>query len=117
MAITVLVEALLIGGSSSMAQGKDGGDDKQENMKEWIRNKLKALASLQGRLGVKAAEALPGIIGVIISWILSRVKEAVSWESQNLWVLVVGVGWLLYMYMVTRKQCCFHNRSNIQCSK
>ena len=50
MAITVLVEALLPGGSSSMAQGKGGGDDKQENVKEWLRNKLKALASLQGRL-------------------------------------------------------------------
>ena len=32
------------------------------SLKEWIRNKLKALASLSGQLGIKAAEALPGII-------------------------------------------------------
>ena len=71
-------------------------------MKEWLRNKLKALASLLGRLDVKAAEALPGIIGAIISWILNRAAEVVGWVSQNLWVLVVGIGGLLYTYMVTK---------------
>ena len=72
-------------------------------MKEWIRNKLKALASLLDRLGIKAAEALPLIIGGIISWILNRVKDVVGWVSQNLWALVVGIGGLIYMYMVMRK--------------
>ena len=71
-------------------------------MKEWLRNKLKALASLLGKLGMKAAEALPGIIGKIISWILNRAKDVVGWASQNLWALVVGVGGLLYTYMVTK---------------
>ena len=68
-----------------------------------IRNKLKALASLLGQLGMKAAEALPGIIGRIISWILNRAKDAVGWVLQNLWALVVGIGGLIYMYMVMRK--------------
>ena len=72
-------------------------------MKEWIRSKLKVLALLLGRLGMKAAEVLPGIIGGIISWVLNRVKEVVGWLSQNLWALVVGVGGLIYMYMVTRR--------------
>ena len=72
-------------------------------MKEWIRNKLKVLASLLGRLGIKAAEALPGIIGGIISWTLNRVKDVVGWVSQNLWALAVGVGGLISTYMVTRK--------------
>ena len=71
-------------------------------MKEWLRNKLEALASLPGRLGVKAAEALPGIIGAIISWVLNRAAEVVGWVSQNLWALVVGIGGLLYTYMVTK---------------
>ena len=52
---------------------------------------------------MKAAEALPGIIGAIISWILNRVADVVGWVSQNLWALVVGVGGLIYMSMVTRK--------------
>ena len=52
---------------------------------------------------MKAAEALPGIIGVIISWILNRAKDAAGWVSQNLWALVVGIGGLIYTYMVTIK--------------
>ena len=72
-------------------------------LKGWIRNKLKALASLLGKLDMKAAEALPGIIAGIISWILNRVKYIVGWVSQNLWALVVGIGGLIYTYMVTRK--------------
>ena len=56
-----------------------------------------------GVLGIKAAEALPGIIGGIISWILNRAIDVVGWVSQNLWALVVGIGGLIYTYMVTRK--------------
>ena len=52
---------------------------------------------------MKAAGALPGIIGGIISWILNRAKDVVGWVSQNLWALVVGIGGLIYNYMVTRK--------------
>ena len=52
---------------------------------------------------MKAAEALPGIIGGIISWIINRAKDVVGWVSQNLWALVAVVGGLIYMYMVTRK--------------
>ena len=51
---------------------------------------------------MKAGEALPGIIGMIISWVLNRAAEVVGWVSQNLWALVVGIGDLLYMYMVTK---------------
>ena len=93
MAIGVLVEALLPGGGGggSMPPPKD-----EKGVKEWLRNKLKALASLLGRLGMKAAEALPGIIEAIISWILNRVKEVVGCVSQNVWALVVGSGGLLY---------------------
>ena len=53
MAITVLVKALLPGSGGAAAQGKGGGDGTPENMKEWLRSKLKALASLLGRLGAK----------------------------------------------------------------
>ena len=75
----------------------------EAGLKEWLRSKLKALASLLGKLGIKAAEALPGIIGGIISWILNRAKDVVGWVSQHLWALVVGVGGLIYTYMVTKR--------------
>ena len=102
-AIVVLVEALLPGGGAISGGGGEPPPKDEKVLKKWIRNKLKALASLLGRLGMKAAEALPGIIGGIISWILNRAKDVVGWVSQNLWALVVGIGGLIYMYMVTRK--------------
>ena len=105
MVIGVLVEALLpCGGGASVASGGGESPPKDEKgLKEWVRSKLKALASLLGRLGMKAAEALPGIIGGIIGWILNRAKDVVGWVSQNLWALVVGIGGLIYTCMVTRK--------------
>ena len=105
MAIGVLVEALLPGGGGggAAASGGEPPPRDEKGLKEWIRNKLKALASLLGQLGIKAAEALPGIIGGIISWILNRAKGVVGWALQNLWALVVGIGGLIYTYMVTRK--------------
>ena len=104
MAIGVLVEALLPGGGgAATASGGKPPPKDEKGLKEWIRNKLKALASLLGRLGIKAAEALPGIIRGIISWILNRAKDVIGWVSHHLWALVVGVGGLIYTYMVTRK--------------
>ena len=106
MAIRVLVEALLPGSGAGDATASGGGEPPpkdEKGLKGWIRNKLKVLASLFGKLGMKAAEALPGIVGGIISWILNKAKDVVGWVSQNLWALVVGIGGLIYMYMVTRK--------------
>ena len=102
----VLVEALLPDSGAGTATASGGGEpppEDEKGLKGWIRNKLKALAPLLGKLGMKAAEALFGIIGGIISWIPNRAKDVVGWVSQNLWALVVGIGGLIYTYMVTRK--------------
>ena len=103
MAIRVLVEALLPGGGGAAAASGVPPPKDEKGLKGWIRNKLRALASLFGRLGMKAAEALPGIIGGIISWILNKAKDIVGWVSQNLWALVVDIGGLVYTYMVMRQ--------------
>ena len=104
MAIGVLIEALLPGGGGGTVASGGGEPPKDEKgLKEWIRSKLKVLAPLVSRLGIKAAEALPGITGGIASWILNRAKDVVGWVSQNLWALVVGAGGLIYNYMVMRK--------------
>ena len=105
MAIGVHIEALLPGGGGgAVASGGGESPPKDEkDLKEWIRTKLIASALLLGKLGVKAAEALPGIIGDIISWVLNRAKDIAGWVLQNLCALVVGVGGLIYTYMVTRK--------------
>ena len=64
MAIGVLIEALLPGGGGASAASGGGESPPRDEagLKEWIRTKLNALALLLGKLGMKAAEALPGII-------------------------------------------------------
>ena len=85
MTIGVLIEALLGGLSASApASGGTSGGDKKGGAREWIKNKLKALSQLLGKLADKALASLPGIICSIISWILNRAKEVVGWLSQNL---------------------------------
>ena len=103
MAIGVLIEALLGGPSASAPKsGGTSGGDKKGGAREWIKNKLKALSQLLGKLADKALASLPGIIGSIISWILNRAKEVIGWLSQNLWALITGVGVLIYTYFMTK---------------
>ena len=103
MAIGVLIQALLGGPSASAPKsGGTSGGDKKGGAREWIKNKLKAPSQLLGKLADKALASLPGIIGSIISWILNRAKEVISWLSQNLWALITGVGVLIYTYFMTK---------------
>ena len=102
MTLGVLIEALL-GGPSTSTPTSDGtsGGDKKGGAREWIKNKLKALSQLLGKLADKALASLPGIMGSIISWILNKAKEVIGWLSQNLWALITGVGVLIYAYFMT----------------
>ena len=105
MAIGVLIEALLGGpGTSAPKSGGTSGGDTRGGAREWIKNKLKALSQLLGKLADKALASLPGIIGSIISWILNRAKEVIGWLSQNLWPLITGAGVLIYTYFMTNRR-------------
>ena len=104
MAIGILTEALL--GSPTVSTTTSGstssGDRKGGGAREWIKNKLKVLSQLLGKLADKVLASLPGIIGSMISWILDRAKEVIGWLSQNLWVLITGVRVLIYTYFMTK---------------
>ena len=107
MAIGVLIEALLGGPSTSTPTSQSATtSDKQPKVKggarKWIKNKLKALSQLLGKLADKALASLPEIIGSILSWILNRAKEVIGWLSQNLWALITGVSVLIYTYFMTK---------------
>ena len=103
MTIGVLIEAILGGPSTSTpTSGGTSGGDKKGGAREWIKNKLKTLSQLLGKLADKALASLPGIIGSILSWILNRAKEVIGWLSQNLWALITGVGVLIYTYFMTK---------------
>ena len=108
MTIGVLIEALLGGPSVSTPTSQSTTtNDKQPKVKggarEWIKNKLKALSQLLGKLADKALASLPGIIGSILVWILNRAKEVIGWLSQNLWALITGIGVLIYTYFMTKQ--------------
>ena len=104
MTLGVLIEALLGGpnATSTPTSQSTTTSDKKGGAREWIKNKLKALSQLLGKLADKVLASLPGIIGSIISWILNRAKEVVGWLSQNLWALITGVGGLIYTYFMTK---------------
>ena len=102
MAIGVLIEALLGGPSASTPTSQSTTtSDKKGGAREWIKNTLKALSQLLGKLADKALASLPRIIGSIISWVLNKAEEVVGWLSQNLWALITGVGVLIYTYFMT----------------
>ena len=64
MTLGVLIEALL-GGPSTPAPTSESItiSDKKGRVREWIKNKLKALSQLLGKLADKVLASLPGIIG------------------------------------------------------
>ena len=104
MALGFLIETLLGSPSTTSTPTSQSTttSDKKGGAREWIKNKLKALSSLLGKLAAKAGAALPGIIGSIVAWLLNRAKEVVGWLSNNLWALITGVGVLIYTYFMTK---------------
>ena len=104
MTLGVLIEALLGGPSTTSTPTPQSTttSDKKGGAREWIKNKLKALSQLLGKLADKMLASLPGIIGSILSWILNRAKEVIGWLSQSLWAIITGVGVLIYTYFMTK---------------
>ena len=86
MTLGVLIEALLGGPSTTSTPTSQSTttSDAKGGAREWIKDKLKALSSLLGKLATKLGAALPGIIGSIVAWLLNRAKEVVGWLSNNL---------------------------------
>ena len=63
--------------------------------KERIKKQLQSLGRILAKLAGKAAAALPGIIGSIVSWLLSLLGKTAVWLSSNLWAVLLAVGGLL----------------------
>ena len=70
-------------GGAAGAGGSSTPQKKPNKLKEWFKNKLKALARFLGRIAVKAAAALPGIVGSIIAGVLNFLKKVVTVPSTN----------------------------------
>ena len=95
MIIGVIVETFIPGGAvpttaPATPPTKPGG------VKDWVKKQLSNIAKLLGDLAGKAASAIPGIIGSIVSWLLSTTGNVVNWFAQNLWTLLVIVVGMLF---------------------
>jgi len=63
----------------------------RDGVTDWVKKQLKALAGWLKVLAGKAAAALPGVIGAIVSWLLKTAGSAAVWLAEHLWALVVTV--------------------------
>ena len=95
MAISTLVLALTGGASGGSAVTPPPPPSDKGGLREWAKKTLQALGRVLAKLAGKAAVALPGIIGSIVSWLLSTLGKATGWLAEHLWALVVGVVGLL----------------------
>ena len=91
MIISTIVLAIP-GGSGGAAPPQPPG---KGGAKEWIKKQLQSLGRILAKLAGKAAAALPGIIGSIVSWLLSLLGKTAVWLSSNLWAVLLAVGGLL----------------------
>ena len=96
MAIAAIVEAVLPKGTTTGTDPTPKPSD-PTNAKDWIKKQLTNLGKLLAKLAGKAASALPGILGAIVSWLLSATGTVVNWLANNLWALLVFVAGLLLM--------------------
>ncbi|VDI63122.1 Hypothetical predicted protein [Mytilus galloprovincialis] len=92
MIIGVIVEAFT-GGTTSPSPSPSPS---KGGVQDWIKKQLKNLGKLLSFLAGKLAAALPGIIGSIVSWLLSATKDVVNWFANNLWALLILVVSLLF---------------------
>ena len=93
MAISTLVLALTGGGSGAVPPAPTPPDKK--GLADWVKKHLQSLGRALAKLAGKAAAALPGIIGSVVSWLLNLLAKSASWLAEHLWAVVVGVGGLL----------------------
>ena len=74
------------------------------SVKEWIQTTLKNISNLLKKLGLKAFDALPGIIGSILSWLLSTHSKAVGWLEEHVYLFVTGVGMMVLVYIQNQRK-------------
>jgi len=69
----------------------------------WVRKQLGHLAELLKKLAYKVGDALPGITGSVVSWLLSTAGKVVGFMADHLWaLLVLVVGFLLSKIKISK---------------
>jgi hypothetical protein len=97
MTISTILLAIIKGRRAAVSPSPPPPGADKGSVKEWMKARLQDLGRLLTKLADKAAAALPGIIGSIVSWLLTTAQKAVGWLAENLWALIVGVVGLAYL--------------------
>ena len=97
MAISTLVLSLTGGASGGSVTPPTPPPSDKGGLREWAKKTLQALGRVLAKLAGKAAAALPGIIGSIVSWLLGTLGKAAGWLAEHVWALAVAVGGLLFL--------------------
>ena len=58
---------------------------------DWLKKQLKTLAGWLKALAGKAAAALPGVIGTIVSWRLRITGSVAIWLTDHVWALAAAL--------------------------
>ena len=97
MAISTLVLALTGGGGGGgpVPTPPPPHPNNKEGVKEWVKKHLQALGRVLATLAGKAAAALPGVIGSIVSWLLGLLAKTAGWLAENLWAVILAAGGML----------------------
>ena len=95
MIISTIVLAIPGGSGGGAAPPQPPQPPGKGGAKEWIKKHLQSLGRILAKLAGKAAAVLPGIIGSIVSWLLSLLGKTAVWLSSNLWAVLLAVGGLL----------------------
>ena len=99
MVVSTLVLALTGGGTTTITPSPSPTPSpaNKPGLKEWVKKHLQALGRALAKLAGKAAAALPGIIGSIVSWLLTLLGKTAGYFAENIWAMVLAVGGLLLM--------------------
>ena len=100
--VSTIISSIVAGfrGSTTVPTPKPSpGPSPNKNVKQWMKEKLKHLSDLFKKLGAKALDALPGIIGAAVSWLFNLLSGSVAWLAEHVWALITGVGLLVFMYL------------------
>ena len=61
----------------------------------WVKKQLDHLKNLLKRLAEKVLDSIPGLLGSVLSFVLSAASKVVGVMADHLWTLLVGIGVLL----------------------
>ena len=72
-----------------------------------VTNALKKLGTNLGNglktLGAKAASALPGLIGAIVSFLFKAAGSAIGFLAENTWLLILAVVAFLFQKLIKKR--------------